>query len=63
MKTINVQVKAVVGDRVQIKDIDCKSIVLSVSLNRCSTLYEVAYFHNGDRKVVYLQENEFFLIE
>lgn len=62
MKKLTIEVKAVVGDRVQVLALELKAaVILAIYHTRYGTSYEVAYFHNGDRKTAYLYDHEFEL--
>ena len=60
MKKRTLEPKADVGDRVNIPALELKdSVVVGVYIGHLCVTYEVAYFHNGDRKTAYLHPHEF----
>ncbi len=47
------------GDRVSITDLDNqKAVVLSINIGINAMTYEVAWFHDGERKTAYLFAHE-----
>lgn len=58
-KEITLRIKADIGDRVKVPDLELNAVILGIYHTRYHTTYEIAYFHNGDRKTAYLYEHEF----
>jgi len=59
-KYLTLELKALVGDRIAIPTLELKdAVVVGVYVGRFCTTYDVAYFHNGDRKTAYLYDHEF----
>lgn len=60
MKKRTLEIKADVGDHVSIPALELKdAVVLALYVSCYCMTYEVAYFHNGDRKTAYLHDHEF----
>lgn len=61
-KTIDI--KADIGDRIHVPALELKNaVVIAIYMGQHRTTYEMAYFHNGDRKTCYLNDDEFELMK
>lgn len=54
-----VTILAGIGDRVWIPDLELHAVILSISISRHGTQYEVAWFSNGSRESDFLFPHEF----
>jgi hypothetical protein len=59
MKERTVKIKADVGERVRVPTLECTAVIIALYVGAHATTYEIAYFHDGDRKTCYLYDHEF----
>ena len=62
MKTVILSVKAEIGEEIKCAALELRARVIGLYTTIHGTTYEVAYFHNGERKTAYLHPDEFIVL-